>query len=55
MSVQNFGILLCMENPVLMINGEEYTFVKVRSHMPISIYKGQDSDLRIGPKDLIQQ
>lgn len=44
-----------MENPVLMIEGEEYTFVKVRSHMPISIYKGQDSYLRIGPKDLIQQ
>ncbi len=44
-----------MENPVLMINGEEYTFVKVRNHMPISIYKGKDCYLRIGPKNLIQQ
>lgn len=44
-----------MENPVLMNDGEEYTFVKVRSHMPISIYKGKNSYLRIGPKDLIQQ
>lgn len=38
-----------------MIEGEEYTFVKVRNHMPISIYKGKDSYLRIGPRDLIRQ
>lgn len=44
-----------MENPKLMIEEEEYTFVKERNHMPISIYRGQDSYLRIGPKDLIQQ
>ena len=44
-----------MENPVLMIGDEKYTFMKVRSHMPISIYKGKDSYLRIGPKGLIQQ
>ncbi|MBX9906282.1 aminoglycoside phosphotransferase family protein [Patescibacteria group bacterium] len=44
-----------MNNSTLIINGEEYTFVKVRSHMPISIYKGTDTYLRIGPKNLIEQ
>lgn len=44
-----------MEAPVLTIEGEAYVFVKTRNHMPISIYKGKESYLRIGPKELIQQ
>jgi hypothetical protein len=54
MSVQDFDTFL-METPMLTIEGKEYAFVKTRNHMPISIYKGEDSYVRIGPKDLIQQ
>ncbi len=44
-----------METPTLVIDGKEYTFVKTRNQMPISIYKGPNCYLRIGPKELIQQ
>jgi hypothetical protein len=44
-----------MDTPSLSIDGNEYIFVKTRSHMPISIYKGQDCYLRIGPRELIEQ
>lgn len=44
-----------MDTPLLTINGKDYVFVKKRSHMPVSIYKGEGEYLRIGPKDLIQQ
>ncbi len=44
-----------MEIPLLTIEGNEYVFVKTRNHAPISIYKGQECYLRIGPKELIQQ
>ena len=44
-----------MKDRSLIIEGDTYTLVKVRNHAPISIYKGKDSFLRIGPEDLIQQ
>lgn len=43
-----------MEAPLLTIEGKDYIFVKTRSHMPVSIYKGDGCYLRIGPPELIQ-
>lgn len=50
-----FWYTFAMEIPILTIDGKEYEFVKTRSHMHISIYKGKDCYLRIGPKELIQK
>jgi hypothetical protein len=43
-----------MEAPLLTIEGKDYIFVKTRSHMPVSIHKGDGCYLRIGPPELIQ-
>lgn len=45
----------CMENPEITINGKTYFYVRTRNHMPVSIYKGGDVFLRIGPKELIEK
>lgn len=43
-----------MENEII-IDGEVFQHVKTRSHVPVSIYKGESCFLRIGPPDLIQK
>lgn len=37
----------------LSIGGESFSFLKRRDYAPISIFKGENSFLRIGPKDLV--
>lgn len=37
------------------IDGEVFQHVKTRSHVPVSVYKGNGCFLRIGPPDLIQK
>jgi hypothetical protein len=44
-----------MDTPTLQINGEEYSFVKKRNQEPVSIYKGRDCYLRIGPREIIER
>ncbi len=44
-----------MEKPELVIGGKEYHFVRKRNKVPVSVYKGADSYLRIGPADCISR
>lgn len=44
-----------MKDSLLTIDDNTYTLVKERNQMPVSIYKGVDCYLRIGPKQYIDQ
>ncbi len=35
------------------LDGQQFTHVKTRAYTPVSVYRGENSFLRIGPKDLI--
>lgn len=39
----------------LSVDGEDYAFVKTRTYDPISVYRGADSFLRIGPQDKLEK
>ncbi|MDD4989285.1 MAG: aminoglycoside phosphotransferase family protein, partial [Candidatus Pacebacteria bacterium] len=44
-----------MEKLEIIVEGETYTYVRTRNQMPVSIYKGENSFLRIGPPKLIEK
>ena len=39
----------------LIINNQTFEYIKTRMYVPVSVYKGEDCFLRIGPKDLISE
>ncbi|MDD5050708.1 MAG: phosphotransferase [Candidatus Pacebacteria bacterium] len=44
-----------MEKPEITVLGKSYTHVRTRHQVPVSIYKGNGTFLRIGPKELIEK
>jgi hypothetical protein len=42
-----------MDNEDIVLKGKSFTFVKSRHLLPVSVYKGEDSYLRVGPKEIL--
>ncbi len=39
----------------IVINNQNFEYIKTRMYVPVSVYKGENSFLRIGPKNLISE